>query len=147
MTSQPVEILLVEDNPADVELIMHALKSSRLASRIHVASDGQQALDFLFGEGNVAGGQLANRPKVVLLDIKMPKVDGLEVLRQIKGSEAGRTLPVVMLTSSKQDPDMKTAYSLGANSYIVKPMDFDQFTNAIREAGMYWIVRNEPPSP
>jgi CheY-like chemotaxis protein len=146
MTTQPVEILLVEDNQADVELIMHSLRSSRLASRIHVASDGQEALDFLFGSDS-PNGHLVNRPKVVLLDIKLPKVGGLEVLKRIKGNDVSRTLPVVMLTSSKQDPDMRAAYDLGANSYIVKPMDFDQFTNAIREAGMYWIVRNEPPSP
>ena len=146
MTSYPVEILLVEDNLADIELTVHALKANNVANRIQVATDGQQALDFLFGENADPVAQLENRPRVVLLDIKLPRMDGLEVLRRIKSNDNAKAIPVVMLTSSKEERDMKTAYQLGANSYIVKPVDFEQFTHAVREAGLYWMVLNEPPS-
>lgn len=140
-----VDILLVEDNPNDAELTLHGLRKGKLANQIHLVRDGAQALDFLFGTGEYAGRDLNQRPRVVLLDIKLPKVDGLEVLRQIKADERTRSIPVVMLTSSREDRDIVEGYHLGVNSYIVKPVEFEQFTAAVRELGMYWLLLNRPP--
>ena len=140
-----VEILLVEDNADDLRLALHALRRHNLANRIHVARDGAEALDFVFGTGAQAGRRFEDGPKVVLLDLKLPKVDGREVLRRIKDDERARVIPVVMLTSSREERDLAESYRLGANSYIVKPVDFQQFTEAIRQLGLYWAVLNEPP--
>lgn len=140
-----VDILLVEDNPNDAELTLHALRKGKLANQIHLVRDGAEALDFLFGTGEYAGRDLNQRPRVVLLDIKLPKVDGLEVLRQIKADERTRSIPVVMLTSSREDRDIVEGYQLGVNSYIVKPVEFEQFTTAVRDLGMYWLLLNRPP--
>ena len=140
-----VDILLVEDNPNDAELALHALRKHKLANRIHLVRDGAEALEFIFGTGAYADRDLADQPKVILLDIKLPKVDGLEVLRSIKADSATRAIPVVMLTSSREERDIVEGYRLGVNSYIVKPVEFDQFTNAVRELGMYWLLLNKPP--
>ncbi len=145
MTEQPVEILLVEDNPNDVELTLHALKKHNLANRIHVVRDGAEALDFIFGSGAYAGRRLEDHPKVILLDLKLPLVDGLEVLERIKSDPHTRTIPVVVLTSSREEPDIARSYELGANSYIVKPVDFQQFAEAVRHLGLYWLLLNQPP--
>jgi two-component system, response regulator len=140
-----VEILLVEDNPSDLELALHALKRHHLANRIHVARDGEEALDFLFGAGERAGGAPNGVPRVILLDLKLPKVDGLDVLRRIKGDPQLHKVPVVVLTSSREERDVVESYELGVNSYIVKPVDFDQFTEAVRQLGLYWVLLNQPP--
>ncbi|MGH7700085.1 MAG: response regulator [Gemmatimonadales bacterium] len=132
-----VEILLVEDNPSDVELTMRALSKHNLANRVHVVRDGAEAVDYLRDMA---------RPKVVLLDLKLPKVSGLEVLKQIKGDDRTKTLPVVVLTSSSEEPDIAEAYRLGANSYIVKPVDFEDFVRAVSDAGLYWLLLNQPPN-
>jgi CheY-like chemotaxis protein len=133
-----VEILLVEDSPADVELTLRALAKHNLANQVHVAKDGAEALEFI--------AHSSNHPKVVLLDLKLPKVSGLEVLRRIKNEPRTRHLPVVVLTSSREEPDIAEAYRLGANSYIVKPVDFEDFVRAVSEAGLYWLLLNEPPN-
>jgi two-component system, response regulator len=143
--SGSVDILLVEDNPNDAELTLHAFRKHKLTNRIHLVRDGAEALEFIFRTGAYADRDLADQPKVILLDIKLPKVDGLEVLRRIKGDPTTRAIPVVMLTSSREDRDIIEGYRLGVNSYIVKPVDFDQFTNAVRELGMYWLLLNKPP--
>jgi CheY-like chemotaxis protein len=140
-----VEILLVEDNPHDLELTMHALRQYQLANRIHVARDGVEALDFLFCRGPFAGRNIADTPKVVLLDLKLPLVDGMEVLRQIKANPDTQAIPIVVLTSSREERDIVETYQLGVNSYIVKPVDFGQFTDAVRQIGLYWVLLNEPP--
>ncbi len=145
MKRQMVDILLVEDREEDAEMAMIALHDHRLSNRIKWVKDGQEALDYLYGMGEYKDVDTTTRPKVVLLDLKMPKVDGLEVLRQIRSADKTKTMPVVVLTTSKEDKDVETAYELGANSYIVKPVDFDQFTKSIREIGMYWVVVNQPP--
>jgi len=139
-----VEILLVEDNPNDVELALHAFQKYKLTNRIHVVRDGAEALDFIFCTGPYAGRDFADKPKVILLDIKLPKVDGLEVLRKLKGDPKTSTIPVVMLTSSREERDIVEGYRLGSNSYIVKPVEFEQFTDAVRELGMYWLLLNKP---
>ena len=144
MTTDYIEILLVEDNPRDVEMTLRALKKKGLANTVHVAKDGAEALDFIFARGAYAHRDPNHAPKVVLLDIKLPKVSGLEVLRAIKGDEQSRTIPVVILTSSQEEKDMVESYKLGANSYIVKPVDFDKFVTAIGEVGLYWLVSNKP---
>jgi two-component system response regulator len=146
MNTNTVEILLVEDNPSDVELTLHALRKHNLANRIHVVRDGEEALDFLFCRGAYKNRDASIPPKVVLLDLKLPKVDGLEVLRQIRGDERTRVLPVVIMTSSRQERDIVESYKLGINSYIVKPVDFDQFTDAVRQIGCYWLLLNQPPT-
>ncbi|CCF84346.1 Response regulator receiver protein [Nitrolancea hollandica Lb] len=144
--SEPyVEILLVEDNPHDLELTMHALRQHQLANRIHVARNGLEALDFLLCRGAFAGRSIADTPKVVLLDLKLPLVDGIEVLRQIKANPDTQAIPVVVLTSSREEKDIVETYQLGVNSYIVKPVDFVQFTDAVRQIGLYWVLLNEPP--
>jgi CheY-like chemotaxis protein len=140
-----VEILLVEDNPADVELTMHALRRNNLANRIHVARDGEEALDFLFCRGSHSKRSFDNPPRMVLLDLKLPKVDGLEVLRQLKGDSRTKAIPVVILTSSKEDRDMVSGYRFGVNSYIQKPVDFTAFRETIKQLGLYWMVVNQPP--
>jgi two-component system response regulator len=140
-----IDILLVEDNPADVELTLRALRKANLANPIRVVADGEEALDYLFGGG--AGGTTAgaHHPRVVFLDLKLPKVSGLDVLRRIKSDPATKTIPVVVLSSSREEPDIKTAYALGANSYIVKPVDFEKFVEAVGHLGLYWLLLNEGP--
>ncbi|MEX2030436.1 MAG: response regulator [Anaerolineales bacterium] len=135
-----VEILLVEDNPNDVELALHALRKAHLTNSIHVARDGAEAMEFLNGP-TVAAGAF---PKVILLDLKLPKVDGLEVLRRIKSNDRTRLIPVVVMTSSKEERDIVESYKLGVNSYIVKPVDFEQFSEAVRSIGLYWLLLNQP---
>jgi two-component system response regulator len=142
-----VEILLVEDNPNDLQLAMHALERNNLANHIQVARDGAEALDFLFCRGPFADRLNDPAPKVVLLDLKLPLVDGLEVLRQIKANQRTRTIPVVVLTSSNEERDMVESYHFGVNSYITKPVDFGQFTESVRQIGMYWVLLNQQPSP
>ena len=137
--------LLVEDNPHDAMLTVHALKKSNLVNEIVVAHDGVEALDYLFGAGLFDGRDTSLMPVIVLLDLKLPKVDGLEVLKRIRADERTRCLPVVILTSSKEEQDLAAGYDLGANSYIRKPVDFEQFTQAIAHLGLYWLVWNEPP--
>ncbi len=139
-----VDILLVEDNPNDVELAMRALKKAKLANPIYVVSDGAEALDFLFRTGAYAA-RPPHTPKVVLLDLKLPKVDGLEVLRRIKGDERTKVIPVVVLTSSREESDVVESYRLGVNSYIVKPVDFEKFVEAVENLSVYWLLLNEPP--
>lgn len=142
--NREAEILLVEDNPNDVELTLHAFRKNNLSNPIRVARDGAEALEYLFGLDG--GGKVTHiLPRVVLLDLKLPKVDGLEVLRRIKSDPRTRTLPVVVLTSSKEEQDIVESYRLGVNSYIVKPVDFEQFTDAVRNLGLYWLLLNEPP--
>lgn len=145
MNNRPVEILLVEDNPYDVELTLHALKRNNITNQVHVVRDGVEALDFLFGTGQYAGRNTDEVPKIILLDLKLPKIDGLEVLQRIKDDPRTRLIPVVVLTSSREDRDVLTSYNLGVNSYIVKPVDFQQFTDAVRELGFYWLLLNQPP--
>jgi two-component system response regulator len=139
-----VEILLVEDNPQDAELTLRALNKHNLANLLVHVEDGAEALDFLFARGKYEGRNVKNTPKVVLLDLKLPKLNGLEVLRTIKEDENLFTIPVVIVTSSSEDPDMKTAYELGANSYVVKPVEFHAFAEAVRRLGLYWLLVNHP---
>ena len=141
-----VEILLVEDNPRDEELTLRALKKHNLANRVHVAKDGAEALDYLFASGTYEGRDIGKTPKVILLDLKLPKVDGLEVLRKVKTDERTKTIPVVVLTSSREEKDMVESYKLGVNSYIVKPVDFNKFVDAVGDLGLYWLLINEVPS-
>ena len=138
-------ILLVEDNPDDIVLTLRALKKNNIANEVAVAHDGVEALDYLFRERGHAGGDPGKLTALVLLDLKLPKVDGLEVLRRLRADTRTKLLPVVILTSSKEDQDLIAGYSLGANSYIRKPVDFDKFTEAIRQLGLYWLVLNESP--
>jgi CheY-like chemotaxis protein len=138
-------ILLVEDNPDDEALTLRALKKNNIANAVNVARDGEEALDYLFARGRYKGREPADLPTVVLLDLKLPKIDGLEVLTQLRAHERTRLLPVVILTSSKEEQDLLRGYRLGANSYIRKPVDFDQFVEAIRQLGLYWLVLNEAP--
>jgi two-component system response regulator len=140
-----VEILLVEDNPNDVELTVQALKENKLSNRIHVVEDGAEALDFIFAKGAYAQRDMKALPKVVLLDLKLPKVSGLELLRAIKSDERTKRVPVVVLTSSQEERDIVESYHLGANSYITKPVEFENFVKAITELGLYWLVLNTPP--
>lgn len=145
MTESPVEILLVEDNPHDAELTLRALRKRHLANHLIHVVDGQEALDFLFGAGAYAGRNVNQLPRVVLLDLKLPKLSGIEVLRQVRLDTRTRLVPVVMLTSSHEDRDVIEAYRLGANSYIVKPVDFENFSEAVSNLGLYWLLLNEPP--
>jgi two-component system response regulator len=138
-------ILLIEDNPSDVDLTRRALEKGHIANQLVVARDGKEALDYLWGEGAWAGRDVADLPAVTLLDLKLPKLPGLEVLRRVRADPRTRRLPVVILTSSKEEQDLTTGYDLGANSYIRKPVDFEQFTQAIGQLGLYWLVWNERP--
>ena len=142
----PIELLLVEDNPQDLELSLRALRKANLANRIHVARDGAEALDFIFCEGPHGARQIANGPKVILLDLKLPKVDGLEVLKRVKGDARTKVIPVVVLTSSQEQSDVVESYGLGVNSYIVKPVNFERFAEAVRDLGLYWLLLNQPPA-
>ncbi len=137
-------ILLVEDNPDDEALTLRAFRKNNIKNEIVVAHDGVEALDFLFGTGSYAGRDASVRPQLVLLDIKLPKIDGLEVLRRLRADDRTKFIPVVILTSSKEEQDLIRGYSLGANSYVRKPVDFTQFMDAVRQLGMYWLVLNEP---
>ena len=145
-TVKEVEILLVEDNPTDAELAIRALKKSNLANKLVWVKDGAEALDFIFAGGAYSGRQMTEGPKVILLDLRLPKVDGMEVLRRVKGDERTRTIPVVVLTSSKEDRDVAESYQLGVNSYISKPVEFDEFARTVSELGMYWLLVNHPPA-
>jgi two-component system response regulator len=143
--SEPVKILLVEDNPNDVELTLHALRASNLANDIKVVRDGAEALDFIMCRGAFSERDIRDGPSVILLDLKLPKVDGIEVLRQAKADPRTKAIPIVILTSSTQDKDIVESYQLGVNSYIAKPVDFQQFTESVRQLGLYWLVYNQPP--
>lgn len=140
-----VEILLVEDNPRDEEMTLRALKKRKLANHVHVVRDGAEALDFIFGQGIYEGKTNKNSLKVILLDLKLPKISGLEVLARLKQNPETLKIPIVVLTSSQEERDMVESYTLGVNSYIVKPVDFEKFTEAIGELGLYWLVINKPP--
>ena len=144
-TNNIVEILLVEDNPQDLKLTLRALKKANLANHIQVANDGEEALQFLFCEGLFAGRKIENTPKVVMLDLKLPKVDGKEVLARMKSDPRTKMIPVVVLTSSKEQKDLVESYKLGVNSYIVKPVNFEGFAAAVQHLGMYWLLLNQPP--
>lgn len=140
-----VEILLVEDNASDAEMTIDALKKNNLANKLLHLKDGTAALDFIFGEGEFEGRNIENKPKVILLDLKMPKVNGIEVLQRIRADERTKQIPVVVLTSSKEDPDIKKCYELNVNSYVVKPVEFDEFQKAISSLGLYWMIVNQQP--
>jgi len=139
-----VEILIVEDNPYDAELTLRALKKNNLANNVYTAEDGAEALDFFFCKNKFVTRNFTNPPKVVLLDLKLPKISGLEVLRAVKKDKRTSHIPIVVVTSSNQEPDMETAYELGANSYVIKPVDFEQFINAMSSLGLYWLLVNQP---
>lgn len=139
------EIVIVEDNPNDAELMVRSLKQNRLANNLIVLEDGEQALDFIFCRGKYAERDLSKLPKVIFLDLKLPKVDGLEVLKQVKANKQTSKIPIIIVTSSKEDPDIATAYKLGANSYVVKPVNFNNFVETINQLGSYWLVVNEKP--
>jgi len=140
------EILLVEDSPADLKMTLHALRSGKVANRIQVVRDGEEALEFLFCEGDFATRKMIDGPKLILLDLKLPKVDGMEVLARIKADPRTKIIPVVILTSSKEQSDLARSYDLGVNSYIVKPVNFEAFAKAVHDLGMYWLLLNEPPT-
>jgi CheY-like chemotaxis protein len=142
---EEVEILLVEDNPTDAELAIRALKEKNLTNKLVWVKDGAEALDFLFATGAYSGRQVANGPKVIMLDLRLPKVDGMEVLRRVKEDERTKTIPVVVLTSSKEDRDVAESYQLGVNSYISKPVEFNEFAKTVAELGLYWLLVNHPP--
>jgi CheY-like chemotaxis protein len=140
-----VEILIVEDTPQDLELTLRALRKSNLANNIHVARDGAEAVEFIFCEGPHADRKIQDGPKVILLDLKLPKIDGIEVLRRVKSDSRTKSIPVVVLTSSKEQKDVVESYQLGVNSYIVKPVDFERFASAVGELGLYWLLLNQSP--
>jgi len=146
MENKEIDILLIEDNEDDAELTIRALRKDNVARNIIHLKDGEDALDFLFGNGQYTGRNTNNRPLLILLDLKMPKVSGLEVLEQLKSNDQTKTIPVVMLTSSKEHPDVEKAYALGANSYIVKPVDFDNFRKVVNDLGIYWLHVSQPSS-
>ncbi|MGH9783502.1 MAG: response regulator [Terriglobia bacterium] len=145
MTQQEAEILLVEDNPADMELTLHALRNHNLANQIQVVRDGEEALDFLLCRGPFQDRNRNHQPKLILLDLKLPKVDGLEVLRIIKDDTRTKAIPVVILTSSKEEKDLVLSYQLGSNSYIQKPVDFNEFRETVKHLGLYWLLINQAP--
>jgi len=144
MNSDELDILLVEDNQDDMDLALHALRREKLANHIFVARDGEEALDFLFCRGSFAQRSFDHPPKLVLLDLKLPKVDGMEVLKKVKSDPRTKTIPIVIMTSSKEERDLVNSYNFGANSYIQKPVDFDQFRETVKTAGLYWLVINQP---
>jgi two-component system response regulator len=146
MENKEIDILLIEDNEDDAELTIRALRKDNVARHIVHLKDGEDALDFLFGNGQYIGRNTNNRPLLILLDLKMPKISGLEVLEQLKSNEQTKTIPLVMLTSSKEHPDVEKAYALGANSYIVKPVDFDNFRKVVNDLGIYWLHVSQPAS-
>jgi two-component system response regulator len=143
MSPTDVEILLVEDNPQDAELTLYALEKNNLAKNIVNARDGAEALEYLFATGRYHTRRIEERPRLILLDLKLPKVDGIDVLRRLKSDQRTRSIPVVMLTSSREERDIIESYRLGVNSYIVKPVDFNQFTDAVKQIGLYWLLLNE----
>lgn len=145
MRSHRVEILLVEDNVDDVELAVHALRAENLANDITVARDGEEALDFVFCRGAHAARSFENPPRLILLDLKLPKVDGLEVLRSLKGDSRTKAIPVVIMTSSREERDLIDSYKLGVNAYVQKPVDFEQFRGVVKELGLFWLVINQSP--
>jgi two-component system response regulator len=145
MDAKPIEILLVEDNEADAELALHALRKSKLANHIHRVQDGEEALDFLFCRGPYSARSFDNAPQLILLDLKLPKIDGLQVLQQIKTDARTRAIPVIILTSSKEERDMASGYQSGVNSYIQKPVNFADFQDVVRQLGMYWLLINSKP--
>ena len=147
MMEPPVEILLVEDNVNDAELSLYALRKYKIANRIHLAHDGAEALDYIFGPEMKFNDLPLRTPRLILLDLKLPKIDGQEVLRKLKSNLATRTIPVVVLTSSREERDIVESYDLGVNSYIVKPIDFDKFTEAVRDVGLYWLLLNQASFP
>ncbi len=146
MSEFTLEILLVEDNLNDAELSLYALKKFKIANNIHHARDGAEALEYIFGTETITPRIPLQNPRLILLDLKLPKIDGLEVLKKIKDNETTRTIPVVILTSSREERDIIESYNLGVNSYIVKPIDFEQFTEAIRDVGLYWLLLNQVPA-
>ncbi len=146
MNQNLIDVLLVEDTLNDAELTIRALRKHNLANNLVHVKDGEEALDFLFAMGKFAGRDISSPPKIVLLDIQMPKINGIEVLQRIKADDRTKTTPVVILTSSKEDPDIQKCYNLGANSYIVKPVNFERFADAIKNLGFYWLLLNQPPS-
>jgi two-component system response regulator len=143
--SNAFEILLVDDDPRDADLTIRALRKHNLANKVYVVEDGAEAMDFIYSRGKYEQRGVCIQPKVVFLDLKLPKLSGLEVLRQLKRDETTCSIPIVIVTSSREDPDIKQAYALGANSYVVKPVDFDKFQEAISQLGLYWLVVNQPP--
>ena len=143
--NKEVEILLVEDNQDDLDMTLRSLRKANLANHIQIARDGAEALEFIFCQGPHAGRKIEHGPKVVLLDLKLPKIDGMEVLKRVKGDPRTKMIPIVMLTSSKEQKDVIESYHLGVNSYIVKPVDFEGFAAAVQELGMYWLLLNQPP--
>lgn len=140
-----VEILIVEDNPNDAEMAMRALKRNNLTNKVFIVNDGEEALDFILSRGKYSIRKKCVRPRMVLLDLKLPKIDGLEVLKEIKGNPETRIIPVIVLTSSKEEKDLIESYKLGVNSYIVKPVEFEKFVDAVNELGMYWLLLNQQP--
>jgi two-component system, response regulator len=142
-----VEVLLVEDNIHDAEMTIRALKKVNLANNLVHVKDGAEALDFIFAQGKYSDREMTDQPKVILLDIKMPKVDGIEVLKQIKSHETSKAIPVVIMTSSKEEQDIISSYELGVNSYVVKPVEFEGFARAVSQLGLYWLLTNQPPIP
>jgi two-component system response regulator len=146
MTKKPVDILLVEDNPDDVDLALYALRRHQLANHIHVVRDGVEALDFIFCRGDYQERSWTHNPKLILLDLNMPKLNGLEVLEAVRANPDTAKIPIVVLTTSKEESDLVESYRLGVNSYIVKPVDFEQFSDVIRRLGYYWLLLNERPS-
>ncbi|MEO7991292.1 MAG: response regulator [Chryseolinea sp.] len=145
MEHPEIEILLIEDNMNDAEMTMRSLKKNNVSNKVLHLKNGEEALDYIFAIGKFGGRDINKKPRVILLDLKMPKIDGLEVLEKIKSNDLTKNIPVVVLTSSKEDPDINRAYLLGVNSYIVKPVDFDSFHKVVAELGLYWMLTNQPP--